>query len=199
MEARELTNFVTDKAIALIKAIHNPPIGAKEFSGGWCPERCDALLFTSNSSFMIETKISRSDFLADFKKPHRQNGGLIGNYRYYACPKGLIKPEEIPEKWGLIYVDLDSKKSKAEMPIGYGGSVRTPKKDYKCPENGWTISTFERYGTATPEHIMGLDNYWKHPEHPSNYFKFPDTGLERNYLFALATRYKSQKFMDNIL
>ena len=87
MNAKEKTEYVTNKAVALIKAIHNPPIGAKEFSGGWCPERCDALMFTSCSSFMIETKISRSDFLADFKKEHRKDGqGLIGNYRYYACP-----------------------------------------------------------------------------------------------------------------
>lgn len=38
MEAKELTNFVTDKAVALIRALHKPPIGAKEFSGGWCPD-----------------------------------------------------------------------------------------------------------------------------------------------------------------
>ena len=68
MESKELTAHVTNKAVALIRAIHNPPIGAKEFSGGFCPERCDAILFDSGSSYMIETKISRSDFLADFKK-----------------------------------------------------------------------------------------------------------------------------------
>lgn len=109
MDVRETTKFVTDKAIALIKALHNPTIGAKEFSGGGFGERCDAILFNSFSSFMIETKISRSDFLIDFKKPHRQEGCGVGNYRYYACPNGLIKPEELPPKWGLIYVDIEKK------------------------------------------------------------------------------------------
>lgn len=200
MESKDITKFVTDKAVALIKALHNPPIGAKEFSGGWCPERCDAILFDSNNSFMIETKISRSDFLADFKKEHRKNGGLIGNYRYYACPAGLIKPEEIPEKWGLIYVDLDNKRSRAKMPIGYGGFL---------PKSGQSHLSWkhqkehELYGCPNLKEEDFPQLHWKevynHPEQPKNKYYFPNTGLERNYLFALATRYKSQKFMDNIL
>ncbi|HGF9505455.1 TPA: adenylosuccinate synthase [Acinetobacter baumannii] len=54
---------------------------------------------------LLEAKTSRSDFLADKKKPQRidQTTG-IGKWRYYICPTGLIKPEELPEKWGLIYV-----------------------------------------------------------------------------------------------
>lgn len=202
-DAKELTKHVTNKAVALIKAIHNPPVGAKEFSGGWCPERCDALLFDSNNSFMIETKISRSDFLADFKKAHRQEGGLIGNYRYYACPEGLISVDELPEKWGLIYVNPDIKRARASMPVGFGGSIRTPHKNYKCPIKGWTIETFDYFGSPRlkdkdfPD--MDWKEVWEHPEQPHNKFYFPDTGLERNYLFALATRYKQQKFMDNML
>ena len=67
METKVKTKHVTTKAVALIKQLHNPPVGAKEFSGGWCPERCDALLFTASSSFMIETKVSRGDFLGTRK------------------------------------------------------------------------------------------------------------------------------------
>jgi len=53
---------------------------------------------------LVEVKVSRSDFLADFKKPHRlvQKDGM-GNYRYYCCPDGMIKPDELPENWGLLY------------------------------------------------------------------------------------------------
>lgn len=53
---------------------------------------------------LIEVKVSRSDFLADFKKPHRvsQNTGM-GNYRYYCCPRDMIKPDELPDNWGLLY------------------------------------------------------------------------------------------------
>jgi hypothetical protein len=56
-------------------------------------------------TFLLEAKTSRSDFLVDKNKPHRLNPAKgMGKYRYYICPTGLIKPEEVPEKWGLIYV-----------------------------------------------------------------------------------------------
>ena len=50
----------------------------------------------------IECKVSRQDFIKDGKKRHNHP---FGNYKFYACPEGLIKPEEVPEKFGLIYVD----------------------------------------------------------------------------------------------
>lgn len=193
MEARELTAFVTDKAVALIRSLHNPPIGAKEFSGGWCPERCDAILFTSGASFMIETKISRSDFLADSKKAHRSDGCGVGNYRYYACPTGLIKPEELPEKWGLIYVNADQKQARATMPVGYGGRLWNKKKDTKHPTGGWTVQGYELYGTTE------INEYGNEVCVNGKSFKFDNPDFEREFLFALATRYKKQNFMENIL
>ena len=50
----------------------------------------------------IECKVSRQDFIKDGKKRHNHP---FGNYKFYACPEGLIKPEEIPEKFGLIYIN----------------------------------------------------------------------------------------------
>lgn len=58
------------------------------------------------SSYLIECKTSRSDFLVDIKKPWRgakPNKGL-GVYRFYMAPAGLLKPYEMPDKWGLIEV-----------------------------------------------------------------------------------------------
>lgn len=55
---------------------------------------------------VLEAKTSRSDFLADRKKPHRMQPDTgMGKWRYYICPTDLIKPNELPEKWGLIYVN----------------------------------------------------------------------------------------------
>lgn len=57
-------------------------------------------------SFNIEVKTSHSDFIADQKKWIRQAGSeylRAGNYRYYLCPEGVIKEEELPEGWGLLY------------------------------------------------------------------------------------------------
>lgn len=33
----------------------------------------------------------------------------MGNYRYYLCPEYLIKESELPDGWGLIYVDNKGK------------------------------------------------------------------------------------------
>lgn len=56
-----------------------------------------------SGSVLIECKASRSDFKADSRKLFRmypEQG--MGTYRYYLAPKGLIKPEELPDKWGLL-------------------------------------------------------------------------------------------------
>ncbi len=64
----------------------------------------DVLGWSYCTCIIIEVKTSRSDFLADKKKPFRKipSKGL-GEYRYYCCPAGLIKECELPECWGLIY------------------------------------------------------------------------------------------------
>lgn len=69
-----------------------------------CRERADVIGFRSQCSATIESKVSRNDFLADRRKPHRQAGG-IGLYRFYICPSGLIAADELPARWGLLYVD----------------------------------------------------------------------------------------------
>ena len=67
----------------------------------------DAVGFRSSGiSYLIECKVSRGDFLADNKKHFRRyqiNG--LGRYRYYLCPVGLIKEKELPDKWGLLYIN----------------------------------------------------------------------------------------------
>lgn len=65
-------------------------------------EQPDVIAFRSSCSAIIEVKVSRSDFLADRKKPERYTGGL-GTYRFYLCPEGLIAPSELPVGWGLLY------------------------------------------------------------------------------------------------
>jgi hypothetical protein len=55
-------------------------------------------------STVIECKVSRSDFLADQGKPFRGSENGMGHERFYLAPKGLIKPEELPEGWGLLEI-----------------------------------------------------------------------------------------------
>jgi len=78
----------------------------------------------------MEIKVSRSDFLSDFKKrKHMYMDGRIPldryqgsqwwerfpNYFWYVCPWGLIQPDEIPLHAGLIWMDL-------ERPV-YGSEI----------------------------------------------------------------------------
>ncbi|MBA7665293.1 hypothetical protein ES703_73363 [subsurface metagenome] len=62
----------------------------------------DAIGFCHTYSILIECKASRSDFLRDKHKRHHRAGQSMGNKRYYLAPQGMINPEELPEKWGLI-------------------------------------------------------------------------------------------------
>ncbi len=62
-------------------------------------EQADVIGFRSNCSAVIEAKASRSDFLADARKPHRVAGGL-GTYRFYLCPPEVIALSDLPERWG---------------------------------------------------------------------------------------------------
>lgn len=69
-------------------------------------EYADVIAFGQSRSVLIEVKVSRSDFFADFKKPFRKYPERgMGKYRYYCCPEGLIKQHELPTGWGLIYVN----------------------------------------------------------------------------------------------
>lgn len=57
-------------------------------------------------SLLIEAKASRPDFLADKRKPHRGDRAdeALGSYRWYMCEPEVIRVEDLPERWGLLYV-----------------------------------------------------------------------------------------------
>lgn len=78
----------------------------------------DAFGLRSDFTILVECKTSRIDYLADQKKWFRQipeNG--VGDYRFYLCPEGLISPNELPSKWGLLYWD-GKKVKKIRAPKG---------------------------------------------------------------------------------
>jgi hypothetical protein len=56
-------------------------------------------------SVLVESKVSRADFLADRDKPFRQKPEIgVGCERYYLAPQGLIRTEELSAGWGLLEV-----------------------------------------------------------------------------------------------
>jgi hypothetical protein len=90
----------------------------------------DVIGFDSWQSILIECKVTRADFLKDKKKKHREKG--MGNWRFYCCPKGLIKVQELPAKWGLIYID-----EKGKARIEYDCRVKKVTCEYAT--GGWRV------------------------------------------------------------
>jgi hypothetical protein len=78
-------------------------------------------------SVVIECKVSRSDFLADAKKPFRTNPEEgLGSERFYLAPAGIIRPDELPKHWGLlecgrgdIAVVVKSGRVDLRSPVGF--------------------------------------------------------------------------------
>ena len=61
-------------------------------------------------SFIVECKTSRADFKKDESTLFRINPELgCGNWRYFLVQENLVQPHEIPDKWGLIYVNEKGK------------------------------------------------------------------------------------------
>jgi hypothetical protein len=63
---------------------------------------------SGGTSFLLECKTSRADFHADKHKAHRRADAegiarAMGRFRYYFCQPGIIRPEDLPARWGLLW------------------------------------------------------------------------------------------------
>lgn len=68
-------------------------------------EEPDVIGWCAGVSTLVECKVSRADFLVDKKKAFRARPAEgMGRHRLYAAPAGLIKPKDLPERWGLLEV-----------------------------------------------------------------------------------------------
>jgi hypothetical protein len=57
--------------------------------------------FTRRQVRVLEAKTSRSDFLADDRIA--DGYGHVADQCWLICPDGLVLPEELPDRWGLLY------------------------------------------------------------------------------------------------
>lgn len=111
----ELTHkFLQEIAVSWLKrqqSARGPgcQIALQEVGGLYGGERADAWGYRwgwGGGSIVVEVKVSRSDFLADAKKPHRSGEVLgMGTWRYYMCPEGIITLNDLPHGWGLLWVN----------------------------------------------------------------------------------------------
>lgn len=66
-------------------------------------ETPDAIGWKGRFSTLIECKATRSDFLADAKKPFRRNPETgMGMFRYFCSFPDVIQCHELPKGWGLM-------------------------------------------------------------------------------------------------
>ncbi|SEC64392.1 hypothetical protein SAMN04489761_3379 [Tenacibaculum sp. MAR_2009_124] len=117
----------------------------------WCLKRCgvafkelkttnkeipDVIGFRScNYTFLLEAKVSRSDFMVDKKKSFREQPEKgMGDFRFYITPKGLLTKEELPFKWGLIEVDSYNRMKTVYNPFGTGNIYSRWNKNEKNTE-----------------------------------------------------------------
>lgn len=78
--------------------------------------RIDAAVFgcwpsKGHHRLAFEVKRSRGDFLRELKQPEKRKW-VEENFHetYFVVPAGLVKPEEVPESWGLLAATKDGKK-----------------------------------------------------------------------------------------
>lgn len=92
----------------------------------------DAIGFRDGSSILIECKASRADFLADLQKPFRINAWQgMGDFRFYLCAEDIINPLDLPDKWGLLWIDMRGKTRKI---VGPKGNIWNHQKEFRFDE-----------------------------------------------------------------
>ena len=95
------------------------PVVATELRSHGSREQPDVVGFRSTCSCVIECKTSRSDFIADRKKPERSGARAIGTYRLYLAQTGLISLKDVPAGWGILSeVDGEISQVLSIMPTG---------------------------------------------------------------------------------
>ena len=93
------------RAVSWLRGRHNCPVVFAEMATR-VPMTMDALGFTrAGICHAVECKRTRSDFHADRKKVgHRCRGMMPGDLRWYLTPPALLRPDDLPDGWGLAEV-----------------------------------------------------------------------------------------------
>jgi hypothetical protein len=147
----KLVNEMTHDEIADFVALRlrkmNYPLSFSNITSVNIGEQPDVLgVSLCGQSLLAEVKVSRSDFLADKKKPWRKPGSGMGDFRVYVTPKGLLKPSEIPYGWMLWEIHG---KNKPVIKIIKGKKMVT-KQDPSVP---WTTSLPEYLNCDLAEYL----------------------------------------------
>lgn len=95
----------------------------------------DAIGWRQRISILVECKATRADFHADALKSFRASPAKgVGDWRFYLCPTGVIRPEEVPAGWGLLYAGNQRVTTVIGLPSRIGWDVDPPFRANKCAE-----------------------------------------------------------------
>lgn len=94
---------LVQRAVRWLRSHHRCSIVYAEIVTG-SAETPDAIGWRMGFSRVVEVKVSRSDFLADRRKPHASAPDRgMGGQRWYLVPSGLVRADEVPDWCGLAY------------------------------------------------------------------------------------------------
>ena len=103
----------------------------------------DVIGFKDDWSIVYEIKVSRGDYLGDKNKSFRRDPKKgMGNKRFYVVPKGMVRPDEVPKGWGLLYLYPSGKIREIKS------SYIEPPEDMPYPERWRWPGTFEKNVSA---------------------------------------------------
>lgn len=90
-----------------------------ELSASYSSEIPDAIGWKGPThSILVEAKATRADFLKDARKFFRQNWDYgMGQQRFYMVPAGMVRLDELPDGWGLLYCHPKKVEVVREVPL----------------------------------------------------------------------------------
>ncbi|WP_148041319.1 hypothetical protein [Rufibacter immobilis] len=85
---------------------------------------CPVIGFASfGKSVLVQVNTTRAEFdQAMASQFWLQPENNMGRYRFLCVPQDLVQPEELPERWGLLYVDEAQKITCVYNPYSPNGS-----------------------------------------------------------------------------
>lgn len=139
----------------------------------YCGEAPDAIGWKSHASYLVECKVSVSDFYADRAKQFRRTPGAgVGDFRFYLTPPGLLDPAKIPEGWGLY--EVQGKRVCYVGGVRYTNCAKPPLSGNLRAERTMLVSGLRRaldtrypwrclreYDTATAAAMRGELDQWE--------------------------------------
>lgn len=105
----------------------------------------DSIGWRDGISILVECKASRSDFLADKKKPFRAEPEKgMGDWRFFLSEPNVINVEDLPDGWGLLWAMPKTIKKVHGVPGNCGWWNEKPFMPCKRSETMMLVSALRR-------------------------------------------------------